>query len=86
MNGYSFTVTCTHCGEHLQHKAGGAVYPNRTRALAHCVECGSDFLLVVDLQTLSGPAIRETMRDIDCNRDPDAPGAQLINALMEATQ
>jgi NAD-dependent SIR2 family protein deacetylase len=81
MIGYSFTVSCTACGSALHHKAGGAVYPNRTKAIAHCTECGSDFLLSVSLQQLSGPALRESLQ-VDINRDPSAPGAPLIDALM----
>ena len=79
-------MTCVSCAHPLAHRADGVAYPHQTRAVADCTNCGSTFLIAVVLQTLSGPAIRESLPpapDVVC-RNPDAPGAALIDALMAA--
>lgn len=86
MTGYQFRVTCVGCGHPLAHRADGVAYPHHTKAVADCTHCGSAFIITVVLQTLTGPAIRESLppaTDVVC-RNPDAPGAALINALMAA--
>jgi NAD-dependent SIR2 family protein deacetylase len=83
MTGYQFTVTCRHCGALLDHDAGTRGNVSRVAAVAHCTECGSTYRLDITLSVLNGPAIRDTMPDVAC-RNPDAVGAPLINALLEA--
>jgi hypothetical protein len=87
MIGYTFEVGCTHCEAPLAHKAPGAVYTHRTNALAACTRCGSEFVLDLTLRMVRGPVLRDPIRhSSDHNRNPDAPGAALINALMAASR
>ena len=86
MTGYTFAITCRGCGAELQHTADGVVRPDATTALATCTECGSLYRIDLRVAVLNGPAIRETLPpadDVAC-RNPHAPGAPLIAALMEA--
>jgi hypothetical protein len=73
------------CGALLDHDAGTRGDVARVAAVAHCTECGSTYRLDITLSVLNGPAIRCTMPagDVAC-RNPDAPGAPLIDLLMAA--
>jgi len=83
MNGYEFAVRCLYCSSKLEHTSASQRGTQEQRAVAHCPECGSDFILQVTLAVLSGPAIRETIPMYDAvSRNPDAPAAGLVDALV----
>lgn len=83
MTGYEFTVRCLYCSSSLDHCSSSHRGTQEQRAVAHCPECGSDFILEVRLAVLSGPAIRETIPKADSvMRNPNAPMAGLVNDLV----
>lgn len=57
MTGYTFTLTCPHCGERMEHKASGAVYASGTCALAACTDCGAEYRIDLRVQRLNAPRL-----------------------------
>lgn len=94
MTGYTFTLTCPHCGGVMRHVADGAFSPYGSAALASCTECGSQYRADVRLRALQGPALRQELLDAPpgphepayrgYRRNLNAEGAPLIAALIEA--
>ena len=84
MTGYTIPLTCPHCGALMAHTAGSTPRLRSVVALCACTECGSQYRLDVVLQTLNGPAIRDTLPP-----DPDTvcrsgPKHGVIDAIMRA--
>lgn len=49
MTGYQFRLCCRWCGGAVAHVADGVAHGFDTRAIARCVECGTEWTVIVQL-------------------------------------
>lgn len=94
MTGYTFTLTCPHCGGAMTHQADGAFTTYGSAALACCGTCGAECRVDVRVQVLRGSRVSQELLDAPPSkheggyagyrRNLNARGAPLIASLLEA--